>query len=272
MTVFISCSGSLSKRVGELLHAWLPEVNQGIETWLYSEDIEKGSMWPEEVNKALATTVGILCVTQENKDARWLLFEAGALWKGLEHARVCPLLIDLEEQDVKEPLNRFNFTLPTKEEMWKLLKTINNIDPENKLQEDRLKKSFDRLWREFEEPFEQAREAHKKEVRPPPRKVDDMVVEILKLTRELHRNYQDLLEQSTKPAPGIFGSSSELGSSTGWIPSSLVFPPAESPPTKLYISSLVSGLEKKAAQKTSEKPPEKKVKETIPQKPPDKSA
>jgi hypothetical protein len=79
MTVFISCSGPLSTKVAELLAAWLPDVIQGVETWLYSEDIEKGSRWPEEFNKALATTVGILCVTRENKNAPWLLFEAGAL-------------------------------------------------------------------------------------------------------------------------------------------------------------------------------------------------
>jgi hypothetical protein len=127
MTVFISCSGPLSTKVAELLAAWLPDVIQGVETWLYSEDIEKGSRWPEEVNKALATTVGILCVTRENKNAPWLLFEAGALSKGLEEARVCPFLIDLEPQEIKPPLSHLTLTLPNKKDVWKLITTINRF-------------------------------------------------------------------------------------------------------------------------------------------------
>jgi hypothetical protein len=138
MTVFISWSGSLSKAVADLLDSWLSDVIQGVKTWLSSEDIEKGSIWSEELNEALTTTVGIICVTQENKDARWLLFEAGALSKGLSKARVCPLLIDLQSKDLQPPLSRFNLTLPERDEMWKLIKTINVADPGNALDEKRL--------------------------------------------------------------------------------------------------------------------------------------
>jgi len=174
MMVFISCSGSLSLEIVKLLYSWLPEVNQSVKPWLYSEDIDKGALWPEEVDKALDTTVGILCVSQENKNAPWLLFEAGGLSKGVAKARVSPLLIDLESQDVKQPLARFTFTLPNKEQMWKLLATINRADPEKELGEKLLQKSFDRLWPEFEKPFCKIREAHKGEAKPPKRSVDDM--------------------------------------------------------------------------------------------------
>ena len=187
MTVFISCSGSLSFEIGKLLFSWLPEVNQSVKPWLYSEDIDKGALWPEEVDKALDTTVGILCVTQENKKAPWLLFEAGGLSKRLPKARVCPLLIDLKSQDVKQPLARFNFTLPNKEDMCKLLGTINRADSEKAVDEKVLEKSFDRLWPEFEKPFREIREAHKKEAKPAQRGVEDMVIEILDLIRKMQR-------------------------------------------------------------------------------------
>ena len=91
MHVFISQSGPLSKAFAELLATWLPDVIQRVKPWVSSQDIDKGSLWPNEINEALSTTVGISCVTQENKDAPWLLFEAGALQKGLTKARVCPL-------------------------------------------------------------------------------------------------------------------------------------------------------------------------------------
>src|SRR5438045_597701 len=128
MTVFISWSGPFSKAVAELLNAWLPDVIQGVKTWLSTEDIEKGTIWSGEINEALATTVGVLCVTQENKNAPWLLFEAGGLSKGLTKSRVCPLLIDLQPQDLQPPLSLFNLTLPEREDIWKLVKTINAAD------------------------------------------------------------------------------------------------------------------------------------------------
>jgi len=114
MNVFISWSGPLSRAFAELLVAWFPDVIQRVKPWLSSQDIDKGSLWPAEINEALSTTIGILCVTQENKDAPWLLFEAGALSKGLTKARVCPLLIDLQPKDIQPPLSLFNLTLPDK--------------------------------------------------------------------------------------------------------------------------------------------------------------
>jgi hypothetical protein len=77
MKVFISWSGDLSKKVADPLSNWLGDVLQGTETFLSNSDIEKGSMWLDEVTKQLSDTgVGISCVTQSNQNAPWLLFEA----------------------------------------------------------------------------------------------------------------------------------------------------------------------------------------------------
>jgi TIR domain len=208
MMVFISCSGSLSTKVAELLVSWLPEVIQGVRTWLYSEDMEKGSKWPDEVNKALATTVGILCVTQENKDAPWLNFEAGALSKGLLEARVCPFLIDLEQLDVKGPLSHFTPTRPNEKDVWKLITTINHADPENEVPEQRLEKAFKRVWSEFEKPFQKIRETHKGETKSPQRSVEDMVIEVLEITRAMQRSMeradrQQILFMGKLPPPPL---------------------------------------------------------------------
>jgi hypothetical protein len=187
MTVFISFSGSLSKAVAKLLDSWLPDVIQGVATWLSSGDIEKGTIWPKELIDALSTTVGISCVTQENKNAPWLLFEAGMLCKGVTKARVCPLLIDLQPKDVKPPLSLFNLTVPTKEDMLELIKTVNAADHDKRLDESRLQRAFDRLWPEFQEGLEKIRAEEITRVEPPKRSAEDMIVEILEITRALQR-------------------------------------------------------------------------------------
>src|SRR5438105_9228565 len=107
MRVFISWSGEAAHAVAELLDRWLPNVIQSVEPWLSSEDIDKGSIWSSDINEALSTSIGVLCVTKENKDAPWLLFEAGGLSKGLTKARVCPLLIDLASKELQPPLSQF---------------------------------------------------------------------------------------------------------------------------------------------------------------------
>src|SRR5256885_2321866 len=161
MTVFISWSGALSEAVAELLNSWLPDVIQRVKPWLSSENIDKGSIWSGELNEALSTTVGILCVTQANKNAPWLLFEAGALSKGLTKSRVCPMLIDLQREDVQLPLSIFNLTLPDKTDMLKLLKTINSADPENALSVERLEKALEQRWPDFEAKFQAILTKHK---------------------------------------------------------------------------------------------------------------
>jgi len=70
MKVFISWSGPFSKQVAELLRDWVGDVLQGVQPWISSEDIEKGSFWFGEISNQLAeTSFGIICLTTENKDA-----------------------------------------------------------------------------------------------------------------------------------------------------------------------------------------------------------
>lgn len=71
-------------------------------------DIDAGDRWGQEVARELAScNFGIICVTPENVGAPWLLFEAGALAKSLEGAKVIPLLYDLELRDISGPLAQF---------------------------------------------------------------------------------------------------------------------------------------------------------------------
>ena len=109
MKVFISWSGQRSRAIGETLNDWIKCVLQATHPWMSTRDIDRGSLWFAEINDQLKdTAVGIVCLTQENKDSPWILFETGALAKGLSSSRVCTFLADLQSADLEDPLAQFN--------------------------------------------------------------------------------------------------------------------------------------------------------------------
>ena len=70
-----------------------------------SEQIAKGARWSPEIAKELQeTSFGIVCVTPENTNAPWLLFETGALSKTIEGTHVRPYLLGVKPTDLEGPL------------------------------------------------------------------------------------------------------------------------------------------------------------------------
>src|SRR5215218_11257815 len=105
MQLFLSWSQSRSKAVAEAFARWISQVIQAAEPWL-SSDIEKGARWSAEISARLEESkIGIICLTRENLDSRWILFEAGAISKA-KGAHVCTLLLDVEPSDVEQPLGQ----------------------------------------------------------------------------------------------------------------------------------------------------------------------
>ncbi|MDE2366095.1 MAG: toll/interleukin-1 receptor domain-containing protein [Betaproteobacteria bacterium] len=156
MKVFVSWSGGLSHSVAKILKDWLPNVIQAIDVFLSSEDIAKGSQWFHELGSVLDESVfGILCLTQENLSAPWILYEAGALSKRFEQARIVPLLIDLKTSDLAGPLAQFNAALLSKEEIAKLVTAINAQLGPKQLTEKQLDKAFQTWWPELEKSLQQ---------------------------------------------------------------------------------------------------------------------
>lgn len=154
MKVFISWSGERSKEIGNLLSGWLQCVLQAIRPWISCKDIDRGSLWFSEITEQLKdVSLGIICLTKENKERPWILFEAGALAKGLNSNRVCTFLIDLQPQDVKDPLAQFNHTLPNKDNLYKLVSTLNNSLGPEKLDPSVLEKVFETYWPQFNKKF-----------------------------------------------------------------------------------------------------------------------
>lgn len=154
MKIFISWSGTRSHQVAQLLDSWLSCVLQAVTTWVSSKDIDKGSLWFSEISNQLAHTQnGIVCLTKANLNKPWILFESGALAKGLSSNRVFTFLIDLEPRDIKDPLAQFNHTFPEKGSVYMLVKNINQGLGENNLKEEVLLNVFETYWPKFEKSF-----------------------------------------------------------------------------------------------------------------------
>ena len=151
MDVFISWSGERSRAAAEALRGWLPKIINAIKPWLSSADIDKGARWGTDVATRLEVAkAGIICLTPGNLHSDWILFEAGALSKTLQNTYVCPFLIGLEPSDVKPPLAQFQATKAQKEDVLKLLKTLNGALRENALPESHIDEVFEVWWPKLE--------------------------------------------------------------------------------------------------------------------------
>lgn len=199
MKVFLSWSGQRSKEVANLLSDWLCCVIQASRPWISTRDLDRGSLWFGEINYQLKdTTVGIICLTQENKTRPWILFEAGALAKGLSTSRVCTLLVDLEPKDIEDPLAQFNHTFPTRESVLGLVKTLNSTLASNGLDNRILEQVFNTYWPQFESRF--ASILASLEAQPPskPRPKEDVLGEILENTRMLNSRIRRLEHETER--------------------------------------------------------------------------
>lgn len=193
MQVFISWSGDRSRSVAGLLDKWIQCVLQAIRPWMSSKDIDRGSLWFSEITDQLKDTkIGIVCLTKDNLNKPWILFESGALAKGLSSARVCTFLIDLETTDVGNPLAQFNHTMPDKDGMYELVRTLYSSLGENALRENVLEQVFDTYWPQFEQGFEKALEDNPAGAHTPPRSEESMLSEVLRTVRTLDRRVRSI--------------------------------------------------------------------------------
>ena len=93
--IFSSWSGERSKTAARGLKSLLEDLfSEGVEVFI-SDHINPGEAWAQRLGTELEQSdFGVLCLTQENFQASWLLFEAGAIAKKFGTSRVVPFLID----------------------------------------------------------------------------------------------------------------------------------------------------------------------------------
>lgn len=153
MKVFISWSGEFSKKVAEKLQGWIPLVLQSVEPFYSPESIEKGMDWHARLKKELSQCeCAIVCLSKENWNSPWLNFEAGAISNSrAENVMIAVLLLDIEDQgSIKGPLSTYQATKIEKNDMRKLVLDINQ-KMEKPLEKERVEKTFESFWDEFEE-------------------------------------------------------------------------------------------------------------------------
>lgn len=205
MKVFISWSGQRSAAVADGLRYWLPKVIQALEPWMSADDIEKGTRWRSGIASELEqSSVGIICLTRENLDSTWIHFEAGALSKQQEKTYVCTFLFDIEPTDVREPLAQFQATKAQKDDVRKLVFTINGTLGDSKLPESELSESFDVWWPKLDERLKTIPRSISESAEPI-RKDREILEEILGLVRAQARESRDLFQ--VESGLGVLGSS-----------------------------------------------------------------
>ena len=152
LKIFISWSGERSKAVASALKLFLSDFFlDDVQTWMSDHDIGAGARWNADLSLELdSSNFGILCVTPENLDAPWLLFEAGSLAKIVSAARVVPYRLNLAPTDLGYPLAQFQGVDADRQGTYKLLQSINNVRSD-KFAESKLARVFDRWWPDLED-------------------------------------------------------------------------------------------------------------------------
>jgi hypothetical protein len=191
MKLFISWSGRASRDLAETFRGWIGMVLQQVVPFVSNADIDKGARWAQEIDAQLQDAAfGILILTPANRNAPWLLYEAGALSKQVSSSRVSCLLLDLKHTDVEFPLALFQNTEFNYDDMHKLVGSINK-GCEHPIEEEKLRHIFDKFWPDLESAVERIRrqsedsQLDQAAVRP----LDSKIDELLELVRSLRAPY-----------------------------------------------------------------------------------
>lgn len=184
MKVFISWSGNESKQIAGILRNWLPSVIQAVRPFHSDDDLAKGIIWNLEILKQLEESrIGLICVTRENYDAPWILFEAGALAKHFGGSRVCPILFGLDPSDVKGPLVQFQAAKFEKRDIMRIVEMINHELGDGAIEKTVLDSVFEMWWPQLEAAIQEttARKASlPQKIKRPDRELLEEMLELLR--------------------------------------------------------------------------------------------
>jgi hypothetical protein len=199
MKLFISWSGTQGRAIAEALRAWLPAVLQNVQPYFSPEDIRKGQRWALEIGAALQDSqLGLIVLTPDSLHTDWVQFEAGALSKELNGARVIPLLYNLQPAQVTGPLAQFRAATLDKKEFSAVVAAINEGLGDGGLAADVLAKVYDKWWPDLEAALANIPAGDPAAL--PPRPVDEMLEELLALVRGLSSE-----RRTTEPEREAFG-------------------------------------------------------------------
>jgi hypothetical protein len=170
--------------LAEELRKWIPSALQFAKPYFTPSDIEKGAKWSTEISQQLSEThVGIICLTRENYQKPWILFEAGALSKDLDNSRICSVLFGMDNSDLDGPLTTFQTTMFDKPDFKKLMQSINEAGGDQKLDRDTFEDVFEMWWPRLEAKIKGIMGSQGKEDHSELRNDRALLEEILSLSR-----------------------------------------------------------------------------------------
>lgn len=190
MKIFISWSGDLSEAIAAELRSWLKKVVQSAEPWVSSKDLRLGDRWFSELGVKLnEMDFGIFCLTPGHTEAPWLLFEAGAIGKAVDRARVIPLLFGIEVSQITTPLSLFQLAKGDRQGIKDLVNLINkSAAPERQVDAADLDDIFELWWPKLECKVREIL-ASSPEPTPKKRETDDILEELVATVRSLERRH-----------------------------------------------------------------------------------
>ena len=179
--VFLSWSGDRSKSIASALKGWLPFVFQGLKPWMSEQDIDAGSKWGAELGQALAECkLGIICLTAESLESRWLAFEAGALSTAIAGSRVIPYRFQLQRTDISPPLSQFQDVAADEEGTFSLVQSLNAALGKPLAEKEDVRVVFETWWPKLEKQLKDIEHIEKVEIRTD----RELLEEILELARQ----------------------------------------------------------------------------------------
>lgn len=197
MKVFISWSGQRSKALAIALKEWLPLILQYAKPWVSDKDIAAGERWAQSIAGELeAANFGILCVTPENINSEWILFEAGALSKSMLDAKVIPLLFGLDLRDLSGPLSQFQALKVDQDGMLNVIKAINNA-AEHKAADATVEQLIPALWSQFQQKIDAIPLPSKSgnKVRPQAEVLEELVTQVRGLGARMREVDSEIIER-----------------------------------------------------------------------------
>lgn len=142
--VFLSWSGSESKRHAIAWRRWIKKVFDGAEVFMSSKDIRPGTRWQPEIEiNVRDAKVGILFVTTTNMRSPWLLFEAGALAIA-KRRRLVVYMVSGSSRTLPSPLSVFQAVTSNEEGAKHIFKEL------KKAKVGKPKADFSLVWPKLE--------------------------------------------------------------------------------------------------------------------------
>lgn len=196
MKVFISWSGGRSKALANAMRDWLQLPLNYVTPWVSDKDIGAGDRWAQSIAGELETSnFGIICVTPENLQSEWILFEAGALSKSMLDAKVIPLLFGLELSDLSGPLSQFQAQKVDEAGIMEIVRAINKV-ADNKVGEDIITRSVPLLWPQLQAELENipATRPEEKHMRPQHEILEELVTGVRGLNSRIRDFDPEMME------------------------------------------------------------------------------